>query len=74
MTSDTDLPTEATPGANGGGACQAYLGSHDGVLTDEAVVGYLHEVVELDTSADDRIVHDSSVDTGIRPDLDISLY
>jgi hypothetical protein len=50
------------------------LGSHDGVLTDEAVVGYLHKVVELDTSADDRIVHDSSVDTGIRPDLDIILY
>ena len=50
------------------------MGSHDGMLADEAVMCDLHEVIKLDTSADDRIVHDSSVDTGIRPDLDIILY
>ena len=44
------------------------------MLTDLTVVRYLNKIVQLDPTTDDRIIHDSSVDTRISTDLDIILY
>ena len=44
------------------------------MLTDLTVVSYLNEIIQLDPTTDDRIIHNSSVDTRIGTDLDIILY
>jgi hypothetical protein len=74
VSTDTDLTSKATPLSHCRGASQANLRSHHSMLTDLTVVSYLNEIVQLDPTTDDRIIHNSSVDTRIGTDLDIILY
>lgn len=52
----------------------ADLGGHDGIVADRAVVGYLDEVVELDTVADAGRTHHGTVYSGVGAYLDIVGY
>src|SRR6266516_3213378 len=54
-------------------ARHAHLADQDHVLTDIAVVAYLHEVVDLRAAPHDGRAHGGAVDGGVRSDLDIVL-
>src|SRR5439155_875461 len=61
------------PAADPARARHAHLADQDHVLTDIAVVAYLHEVVDLRAAPHDGRAHGGAVDGGVRSDLDIVL-
>src|SRR5438876_197523 len=68
-----DLSGQHGPAADLARARHAHLADQDLLLTDIAVVAYLHEVVDLRAAPHDGRAHGGAVDGGVRSDLDIVL-
>ncbi len=73
MTGNADLTTEHTPLAYLGRTGHANLGGHDGVFPYFAVVGHLHQIVQLHSPMHHGATHRSTVNTGIGTDFYIVL-
>lgn len=57
-----------------GRTCHSALGGHDGVGANLAIVGNLHQIVELDTVVDAGLAHCGTVDGSVGPDFHIIPY
>ena len=73
MTGDTHLASKHAPLAHLGAAGYAHLSRHHGVTADLIVVGYLHQVVQLDTGVHYSSSHNGSIHAGIGSYLHIVL-
>ena len=73
MVGHADLSGQHGPAADLARARHAHLADQDHVLTDIAVVAYLHEVVDLRAAPHNGRAHGGAVDGGVRSDLDIVL-
>ena len=74
MARKAHLSAKHTPRTNLGAACNTYLSRHNRVFSYLHVVGYLDEIVELHTLADDCTAHGGTVDTSVGADFNIVLY
>ncbi len=73
MTGETSLTAYHTPSTNLCTACQTNLSRHHRVLANFTVVGYLYEIVKLDTLMDNGLPHGRTVNTSVGANLNIVL-
>jgi len=71
VSDDSGLPGYRAAFPDPGTAGNTHTGSNCRVLTDDDIMGYLDQVIELDATLDKRVTQRTSINGGIGTDLDV---